>query len=146
MVETAPHLTDHALPRLTVRQWVVSVPKRLCYFMQRDGAVLNMVLRLFLRVIAQAIQSHRPGAQTVNRAALHNGAEAFIHRFASSLNRHVHFHVCVVDGLFEVVAGDHWTSRKRALTNGRYRVLDLRRHRMGGCNASESDFTHRNPR
>jgi hypothetical protein len=24
-----------------VRQWVLSVPKRLRYFMQRDGAVLN---------------------------------------------------------------------------------------------------------
>ena len=46
MVETAAHLTDHVLPRLPVRQWVLSVPKRLRYFMQRDGAVLNMVLRI----------------------------------------------------------------------------------------------------
>jgi len=43
MVETAAHLTDHVFPRLPVRQWVLSVPKRLRYFMQRDGAVLNMV-------------------------------------------------------------------------------------------------------
>ena len=49
MVETAAHLTDHVFPRLPVRQWVLSVPKRLRYFMQRDGAVLNMVLRIFLR-------------------------------------------------------------------------------------------------
>jgi hypothetical protein len=32
-----------------VRQWVLSVPKRLRYFMQRDEAVLGMVLRIFLR-------------------------------------------------------------------------------------------------
>jgi len=32
------------------------------------------------------------------------GAEAFIHRFGSSLNEHVHFHVCVVDGVFEDIA------------------------------------------
>ena len=32
------------------------------------------------------------------------GAIAFIHRFGSSLNGHVHFHVCVVDGVFEEVA------------------------------------------
>ena len=37
MVETAAHLTDHVFPRLPVRQWVLSVPKRLRYFMQRDG-------------------------------------------------------------------------------------------------------------
>ena len=47
MVETAAHLSDHVFPRLPVRQWVLSVPKRLRYFMQRDGPVLNMVLRIF---------------------------------------------------------------------------------------------------
>jgi hypothetical protein len=92
-------------PRLPVRQWVLSVPKRLCYFMQRDRAVLNMVLRIFLRVIAQSPQSISPGAAQVDKAALHIGATAFIHRFGSSLNQHVHFHVCVVDGVFEAVAG-----------------------------------------
>jgi hypothetical protein len=74
--------------------------------MQRDGAVLNMVLRIFLRVIAQSLQSNCPGAAQVDRAALHIGASAFIHRFGSSLNGHVHFHVCVVDGVFEEVAGE----------------------------------------
>ena len=105
MVETAAHLTDHVFPRLPVRQWVLSVPKRLRYFMQRDGATLNMVLRIFLRVIAQSLQDHSPGAANVDRADLHIGAIAFIHRFGSSLNGHVHFHVCVVDGVFEEVAG-----------------------------------------
>ena len=105
MVETAAHLTDHVFPHLAVRQWVLSVPKRLRYFMQRDEAVLNMVLRIFLRVIGQSLQSHSPGATNADKAALHIGAVAFIHRFGSSLNGHVHFHVCVVDGVFEEVAG-----------------------------------------
>jgi hypothetical protein len=91
MVETAAHLTDNVFPRLPVRQWVLSVPKRLRYFMQRDGAVLNMVLRIFLRVIAQSLQANSPGAANVDKAALHIGAVAFIHRFGSSLNEHVHF-------------------------------------------------------
>ena len=42
----------------------------------------------------------------MDSAALHIGAVAFIHLFGSSLNGHVHFHVCVVDGVFEEVAGD----------------------------------------
>jgi hypothetical protein len=104
MAETAAHLTDHVFPRLPVRQWVLSVPKRLRYFMQRDGAVLNMVLRIFLRVIAQSLQAHSPGAAQMDKAALHIGALAFIHRFGSSLNAHVHFHFCVDDGVFEEVA------------------------------------------
>ena len=41
-------LPGYNFPRLPVRQWVLSVPKRLRYFMQRDGAVLNMVLRIWV--------------------------------------------------------------------------------------------------
>ena len=43
---TAAHLTDHVFPRLPVRHWVLSAPKRLRYFLQRDGVLLNMVLRM----------------------------------------------------------------------------------------------------
>ena len=42
----------------------------------------------------------------MDKAALHIGAVAFIHRFGSSLNEHVHFHVCAVDGVFEEVTGE----------------------------------------
>jgi hypothetical protein len=65
-----------------------------------------MVLRIFLRVIAQSLCAHCPGTAQTDREHLHIGAVAFIHRFGSSLNEHVHFHVCVVDGVFEEVAGD----------------------------------------
>ena len=36
MVETRAHLTNLVFQRLPVRQWVLSVPKRLRYFMQRN--------------------------------------------------------------------------------------------------------------
>ena len=106
MVEAAAHIFDHVFPRLPVRHWVLSVPKRLRQFLQRDGAELNMVLRVFQRVIAQSVQSNNLGAAQVDKVALHIGAIAFIHRFGSSLNQHVHFHVCVVGGVFEQVAGE----------------------------------------
>ena len=107
MAAAAAHLSDHVFPRLPVRQWVLSVPKRLRYFMQRDAAVLGMVLRIFLRVIGQTLQASSPGsvsADKASRASPHIGAVAFIHRFGSSLNEHMHFHVCAVDGVFEEVA------------------------------------------
>ena len=106
MAETAAHLADHVFPRLAVRQWVLSVPKRLRYFLQRDGVALNTALRIFLRVIQGSLHQHCPGAAQVDNAALRIGAVAFIHRFGSSLNTHVHFHVCVVDGVFEKVQDD----------------------------------------
>lgn len=85
MVETAAHLVDHVLPHLPVRRWVLSVPKRLRYFMRRDGVALNMVLRIFLRVIAQSLCAHCPGAAQVDKDALHIGAVAFIHRFSCDI-------------------------------------------------------------
>ena len=54
--------------------------------------------------IVPRLQDHSPGAASVDKATLQIGAVAFIHRFGSSLNGHVHFHVCVVDGVFEDVA------------------------------------------
>ena len=62
MAETAAPLTDTVWPRRPVRQWALSALKRLRYFMQRDGAVPNIVLRVFLRVIEQSLHQHCPGA------------------------------------------------------------------------------------
>ena len=49
--------------------------------MQRDGAVFNMVLRIFLRVIAQSLFASCPGVASVDKATPHIGAVAFIQRF-----------------------------------------------------------------
>jgi len=68
-------------------------------------AAPNMVLRIYLRVIAQIPQTGSPDAANVDDASQHVGAIAFVHRFGSSLNEHVHFHMCVVDEMFKEVAG-----------------------------------------
>jgi hypothetical protein len=46
MAETTAHLVDHVLPPLPVRQWVLSVPKRLCYFLEREPDTVSAVLQL----------------------------------------------------------------------------------------------------
>ena len=84
MEQTAAHLVDHVFPHLPVRQWVLSVPKRLRYFLQRDGAALNSALRIFLRVIEQCLLLHCPGVAALDKASVHIGAVAFINRFGSS--------------------------------------------------------------
>jgi hypothetical protein len=96
MAETAAHLADHVLPRVPVRQWVLSVPKRLRYHLQHDREALNSALRILLDAIEQYLRGSL-GASTQARI----GAVAFIHRFGSALNEHTHFHVVVIDGVFE---------------------------------------------
>lgn len=100
MVETAAHLVDHVFPRLPVRQWVLAVPKRLRYFLQTDAALQGAVLQILLRVVERCLRELSPGCSTSARI----GAVAFIHRFGSSLNEHVHFHCCIIDGVFDPTA------------------------------------------
>ena len=106
MAETAAHLVDHVvlgIPPLPVRQSVLAAPKRLRTFLQRDKALQGTVLRIFRSVVERCLREHSPGSP----AAARIGALAFIHRFGSSLNQHVHFHCCVIDGVFApVVASD----------------------------------------
>ena len=100
MVETAAPLADHVIPRLPVRQWVLSVPKRLRYPLERDPAVLNAALHIFLTAIEQVLRQHSPAASAASRL----GAVIFIHRFGALLNTHLHFHCIVIDGGFEADA------------------------------------------
>ncbi len=96
MVESAAHLVDHVLPPLPVRQWVLSVPKRLRPFLHHNPAIAGAVLRIFLRALRTTLRQASPGAGPGAQI----GAISFLHRFGSSLNAHFHFHVCVIDGMF----------------------------------------------
>lgn len=102
IVETAAHLTDHVLPDLPLRQWLLSVPGRLRYFLHRDTDLQGAVLRLFLRAVEQCLRAHSPGSGPAARL----GAVAPIHRFGSRLNAHLHFHCVVIDGVFEPAPAD----------------------------------------
>ncbi|MEQ1857980.1 MAG: transposase, partial [Longimicrobiales bacterium] len=96
MCEVAAHLTDHVLPQLPARQWVLSVPKRMRPHLQHDTRVAGAVLRIFLRAIRATLRRASPGAPSGAQL----GAVSFFHRFGSSLNVHPHFHVVVLDGVF----------------------------------------------
>jgi hypothetical protein len=48
---------DFVFPPLPVRQWVLSVPKRLRYFLQREPTAVNAVLHSFLRSIEAALRA-----------------------------------------------------------------------------------------
>ncbi|MCP3868698.1 MAG: hypothetical protein GY703_11500 [Gammaproteobacteria bacterium] len=50
MTETAAHLVDHVFPPLPVRQWVLSVPKRLRWYLEREQKAVSAVQSHFLRV------------------------------------------------------------------------------------------------
>ncbi len=77
MAETAAHLVDHVFPPLPVRQWVLSLPKRLRYFLKSNPVAVSAVLHILLRVIRQELLKRCPDAPGNARL----GAVSFIHRF-----------------------------------------------------------------
>ncbi len=75
MAETAAHLVDHVFPAVPVRQWVISFPKRLRYFLVRDASLLNRVVRIAL---SEVERTTRIGSEGANEAR--TGGVAFLHR------------------------------------------------------------------
>ena len=87
MAETAAHLVDPVFPQVPVRQWVLSLPKRLRYFLHHEPALTGPVLRIFLHAVEERLKASSPGAPVDARF----GAVTFVHRFGSALNANLHF-------------------------------------------------------
>jgi hypothetical protein len=86
---------------LPIRQWVLSVPKRIRPFFHHDPALTSAVLRILLRAIRTALRHGSPGASPDAQI----GAVSFLHRFGAALNPHFHFHLVVLDGVFTETDG-----------------------------------------
>ena len=89
------YLADAVIPQVPVRQWVLSVRRRVRFFVQRDRGLLGAVARLSVQPIERALRR-------VLRCGPHGRARAvaFVQRFGSTLDAHVHLHVVALDGLF----------------------------------------------
>ncbi len=103
MTERAAHLVDAVLPRVPVRQWVLTVPYRLRYRMAFDHGLSRAVLGVFTRVLLEAY-ARRAGARGI--AGGRTGSITVIQRAGGGLNVNPHFHALVLDGVFrEAEAG-----------------------------------------
>ncbi len=55
------------------------------------------MLHILLRVVEAHLRRSCPGTSVQARF----GAVSFVHRFGASLNRHLHYHCCILDGVFD---------------------------------------------
>jgi len=88
MAETAAHLVENVIPHVPVRQVVLSLPKRLRPFLHHRPRTAGAVLHILLRALQATLREACPTAP----ATASIGAVSFLHRFASSLNPHFHYH------------------------------------------------------
>ncbi|HOZ01381.1 MAG TPA: transposase, partial [Candidatus Syntrophosphaera sp.] len=84
---------DRLLPPAPYRQWVLVVPKRLRYFINRRPDLAGQLSKIFAGEINRFLQQKGGGVP----AQLH-----FIQRFGGALNLHVHVHAVVSDGVFNL--------------------------------------------
>jgi hypothetical protein len=109
MAQTAAHLADHVIPPAPVRQWVISVPKRLRGFLADRPRAVAAVKSIFLDEIERTLitaSGVTAVADTPRASRPRLGGISFLHRFGSALNHHVHLHACVTDGVFVPAAAD----------------------------------------
>jgi Transposase zinc-binding domain len=85
MAQMAAHLVEQVLPWVPTRQWVVSVPVPLRYWMAASQDLTAQVHTIIRRTIAQYYVN-----QAVTRGAaryqVHPGSVSFLQRFGSSIN------------------------------------------------------------
>ncbi|TPW20370.1 MAG: putative transposase [Elusimicrobia bacterium] len=99
VVESSRALAE-LLPHVPYRQWVLVLPKRLRWFVNRDARLAGEVARILGSVLTQRLQRRSGAPQGAAPAQLHA-----IQRFGSSVNLHIHDHAVVSDGAFAVGGG-----------------------------------------
>jgi hypothetical protein len=85
-----------------VRQWVISVPKRLRGFLADRPAAVAALTRIFIEEIERLLGAAAGVTSDASApaAARPRLGAVFLHRFGSALNHHVHLHVCATEGVF----------------------------------------------
>jgi hypothetical protein len=88
MAQTAVHLVDHVIPPLPVRQWVISLPKRLRGVLGDRPKAVAVVTRILLDEIEmllclERLRCAQQATPPSPRPRL--GAVSFLHRFGSGL-------------------------------------------------------------
>jgi hypothetical protein len=99
MAQMAAHLVEQVLPWVPTRQWVVSVPVPLRYWLassQDLTAKVHSIIRTTIGqyYVNQAVQ------RGLERATVHPGSVTFIQRFGSALNVNLHFHCVFLEGVY----------------------------------------------
>jgi hypothetical protein len=93
MAQTAAHLADHVIPPVPVRQWVISVPKRLRGMLADRPPAVAVLTKIFLTEIERLLLAASGGpsdAEMPSASRPRLGGISFLHRFGSALNRYVH--------------------------------------------------------
>jgi hypothetical protein len=99
MAQTAAHLVECVIPWVPTRQWVVSVPIPLRYWMASSKELTAQMHTIIRTTIAQ-YYVNQAVKRGVARQQVQPGSVTFIQRFGGALNLNVHFHCVFLEGVY----------------------------------------------
>ena len=117
--QSAAYLVDQVIPRVPVRQWVLSFPIPLRVLFAAHPELLTPVLRIVHRVIARFLLKQA----AVKRCSADTGAVTLIQRFGSAANLNIHLHCLVLDGVYRRTEGEPAFQAARASTGAELESL-----------------------
>ena len=100
MNEGAAFLVDHVFPQVPVRQWVVSFPMPLRFWMARNPRLTMAALHIFQRILKRHYVNCAKKQNAVGE--LQTGSITMVQRFGGALNLNIHFHILSLDGVFQI--------------------------------------------
>lgn len=101
MAQTAAHLVEQVIPRVPVRQWVISFPIPLRYLFASHPDLLSPVLQ----VVNRAVSTFLIKQAGLKRTDAQTGAVTLIQRFGSAANLNIHLHCLFLDGVYRTDGG-----------------------------------------
>src|SRR5215510_6570095 len=99
MAQMAAHLVEQVIPWVPTRQWVVSVPVPLRYWMAGSQDLTAKVHTIIRTTIGQ-YYVNQVVTHGHERANVHPGSVTFIQRFGSALNLNLHLHCVFMEGVY----------------------------------------------
>src|SRR5262247_2636323 len=99
MAQTAAHLVERVIPWVPTRQWVVSVPIPLRYWMAASQDLTATVHTIIRTTIGQHYVN-KEVTRGLERATVHPGSVTFLQRFGSALNVNLHCHCIFMEGVY----------------------------------------------
>ena len=100
--ETSIHLTENVLPLVPYRQYVVTFPYSLRFWMATSRKLTNLIHKIASEEIA-SFYSRVAAAKGILLSE--PGGMSFLQRFGSACNLNLHFHIIVAEGVWSTASG-----------------------------------------
>ncbi|MFW7379323.1 MAG: transposase [Oligoflexus sp.] len=113
--ESATHLVDNVLPLIAYRQFVITFPIPMRFWLQTNKKLYAKIHKL---VITELHSYYIDKAKALGIKNPTPGTISFTQRFGSALNLNIHMHVLCADGVYTRVDGKPLFRNLDAITDG----------------------------